>query len=85
MRIRQLILAVATVSLSATAPAQPAKAPVRKADQPAVQTAPVVVAAADETSAPVPADQQQASTPAKPARHARVTTCRCGDQTPSDN
>jgi hypothetical protein len=85
MRARQLMLAFATLSLAATALAQPARTPAAKADQPAQQSAPIVVASADQASAAAVADQQQASAPAKPVRHARVTTCRCGDQTPSDN
>jgi hypothetical protein len=84
MRTRQLMLAVAALSLASTAFAQPANAPVRKAEQATVQSAPVVVASADEIATPPATDQQQASAPAKPVRHARVTTCRCGDQTPGD-
>jgi len=46
----------------------------------------VVVASAEGVDNPeVIVDQQQeqqASEPAKPARHARITSCRCGDQTP---
>lgn len=84
MRTRQLMIAIAAVSLAATAFAQPADAPVRKAEQTTAQSPPVVVASADEIATPPATDQQQASGPAKPVRHARVTTCRCGDQTPSD-
>ena len=82
MRIRLLVTAIASLSLAAAGSAEPPKAPVQKAEQPAGQR-PVIVAAADETSQPATGDPQ-ASAPAKPARHARVTTCRCGDQTPGN-
>ena len=82
MRIRLLVTAIASLSLAAAGSAEPPKAPVQKAEQPAGQQ-PVIVAAADETSQPAAGDPQ-ASAPAKPARHARVTTCRCGDQTPGN-
>lgn len=80
MRIRPLVTAIAMLSLSTVASADPAKAPVQKADQPVSQNS-VEVASADGASAPVASDQPQPqSDPAKPVRHARVTTCRCGDQ-----
>jgi len=82
MRIRLLVTAIASLSLAAAGSAEPPKAPVQKAEQPASQR-PVIIAAADETSQPATGDPQ-ASAPAKPARHARVTTCRCGDQTPGN-
>jgi hypothetical protein len=82
MRIRLLVTAVATLSLAAAVSAEPPKAPVQKADQPTDQR-PIVVAAADESAQPAVSDPQ-ASPPAKPARHARVTTCRCGDQNPGN-
>ena len=83
MRARLLIVAVSGLSLGAAAAAEPAKAPVRSADQPAKQVAPVVLASADEIRAPAEAEQQTAA-PAKRERRARVTTCRCGDQTPNN-
>jgi hypothetical protein len=82
MRIRLLFTAVASLSLAAAGSAEPPKAPVQKAEQPAGQQ-PIVVAAADEAPQ-AGADDPQASTPAKPARHARVTSCRCGDQNPGN-
>ena len=86
MRVRLLMVAIAGLSLAATALADPAKAPVQKAGQPADQAAPVLVASADEVNAPVASHQQpQVADPAKPVRHARVTSCRCGDQTPGSN
>ena len=87
--MRRFVLALATASLPLTAAvsAEPAKAPVRDASQPVVEETPVLVASADAVSALAdkkPA-QPQASDPAKPTRHARVTSCRCGDQTPPSN
>lgn len=83
MRARLIVAVLAGVSLSAAVSAEPPKAPVQKAQQPAEQAAPVVVAAADETPAPAVTDPQE-SPPAKPVRHARVTTCRCGGQNPGE-
>jgi negative regulator of sigma E activity len=83
MRIRLLIAGLAGLSLAAAGFAEPPKTPVANAEQSAGQQAPVVVAAADEAPATTASDQQQPQQ-SKPARHARVTTCRCGDQTPSD-
>lgn len=84
MRAHLLIVAVSGLSLATAAvAAEPAKAPVRTADQPADQAVPVVIAAADEVRTPAAADQQGAA-PAKRERKARVTTCRCGDQTPNN-
>ncbi len=82
MRIRLLVTAAATLSLAAAVAAEPPKAPIQKAEQPADQR-PLVVAAAHETAQPAVSDPQ-ASAPTKPARLARVTTCRCGDQNPGN-
>ena len=82
MRVRLLVTAVASLALAGAGSAEPPKAPVQKAEQPAGQQ-PIVIAAADETAQPTTSDPQ-ASTPAKPVRHARVTTCRCGDQNPGN-
>ncbi len=82
MRIRLLVTAAAILSFAAAGSAEPPKAPVQKAEQPAGQQ-PMIVAAADETPQPVVSDAQ-ASAPAKPVRHARVTTCRCGGQNPGN-
>ena len=68
-----LIAAASLVSASAFAGDAPS-VPVHPAAQP--QSAPVVLASADQVRAPS-ADQQA---PAQPKRRiARVTTCRCGD------
>ena len=82
MHARLLIVAITGLSFAAAAAAEPAKAPVRKADLPVEQAAPVVVASADE--APTPAAADQKAVPVKRERKARVTTCRCGDQTASN-
>lgn len=84
MRVRLLIAALSGLSLATAAAAvEPAKAPVRTADQPAEQDVEVVLAAADEVRTPAGTDRQTAA-PAKRERRARVTTCRCGDQTPNE-
>ena len=89
MRRFVLALAVSALPFTAAMSAEPAKAPVREASQPIVQDNNVMVASADSVSASDTNDRQpqaqpQASDPAKPARHARVSSCRCGDQTPSN-
>ena len=85
MRARLLVGAVAGLSVAAAGAPEPAKAPVSKAQQPADKPVAVVVAAVEEVPAPVAADEQPAAAPAKRARKARVTSCRCGDQTKSDD
>ena len=88
MRRFVLALAIAALPLTAATSAEPPKAPVRDAAQPIAQDAPVLVASADTVGASLedkkPA-QPQASDPAKPIRHARVSSCRCGDQNPPSN
>jgi hypothetical protein len=69
--------------ISSAAVAEPAKAPVPKAEQSA-QNPPVVVASASDPSSGPALPQDNAVDPMKPVRHARVTTCRCGDQNPSN-
>jgi hypothetical protein len=80
-----LALATAALPLTAAVSAEPAKAPVHDASQPVAEDTPVLVASADTVSLSLPDKkpaQPQASDPAKPARHARISSCRCGDQTP---
>lgn len=83
MRPHLLIAALAGLSIAAAAAAEPAKAPVRKAEQPAERAAPVVVASVNEQRAAEAAAEPQAEPPVK-QRRGRVTSCRCGDQNPSD-
>ena len=83
MRLHRLATAVAAFSVAVTAPAEPPKAPVQRAEASPAQPAPVVIAAADETQQ-LPAGDAQPNAPVKPLRHARVTTCRCGDQNPGN-
>jgi len=82
MRAHILTIAAA-MTLGAPATAEPAKAPVQKADQ-AIEQPVVLIASASEVPG-VQQPQQPAITapPARPVRHARVMTCRCGDQNPS--
>lgn len=84
MRARLVIAAISGLSVATAVAAEPAKAPVRKADQAAEQPVEVVVAAADEIRTPTASADQATAAPAKRARKARVTTCRCGDQPPSN-
>jgi hypothetical protein len=87
MRAHLVSIAVGISLVSAVAAAEPPKAPLTKAEQSA-DRAPAAVVAASEAVVAAPADQRQqpqASDAAKPpVRHARVSSCRCGDQDPSD-
>ncbi|HEY7006276.1 MAG TPA: hypothetical protein VH392_07290 [Sphingomicrobium sp.] len=71
-----LIAAAALTSVNAFA-AEPVKPAQQQTAQPQHAQAPVVLASASDVEATPPADQQAQTPPKK--RHARVTTCRCGD------
>ena len=77
MHVRFSIFAAATLTLAATAVAQPAHAPTA-ADRPSSRPAPVILASADHVASPGAADTGQA--PPKRPRAARITTCRCGGE-----
>ena len=81
MRARLLVLAIAGASLPVAAFGEPVKLPVHKAEQPAGKSEPVVVAESDAAATPALAER---STPAPKPRRARVTSCRCGGQNPSE-
>ncbi len=82
MHIRYLLIAATGFAIAtAAAAADPAKPDARETPQPVNRPAEVVLASADKVQAPVPAGEQPAATPVKRPRAARVTTCRCGDQT----
>ena len=83
MRAHLLIAALAGLSMATAVAAEPAKAPVREAEQAAERPAPVVVASVSEPSDEEASARPQAEAPAK-QRRGRVTSCRCGDQNPSD-
>ena len=83
MRARLMVVAIVGLSFAGAVAAEPAKAPVRKAEQAAEQPTQVVVAAADQVRAAAPGEQA-AAVPVKRERKARVTTCRCGDLTASN-
>ena len=73
--------ALAFAGIAAAEPVKPESAPSSQAtNRPAV-----VLASADQVRTPAAIDQAQAesATPVK-RRAARVTSCRCGGQTPSD-
>jgi hypothetical protein len=80
MLARSMIIAV-TLAAGTAASAEPPKAQVQQAAQPSSR--PIVLASAEATKAPAPATDQQA--PPKPARAARVTSCRCGDPVPQED
>lgn len=84
MRAHLLVVAIAGLSFTAAAAAEPAKTPVRKAEQPADAAAPVVAAAVVVADAREQAASEPQSAPPAKQRRARVTSCRCGDQNPSD-
>jgi hypothetical protein len=80
MHARSAAIAVAILTLGTAVSAEPPKATVKDAAQPANRPAPpVMLASADRVPTPAPTDS--ATSPAKPHRAARITTCRCGGQT----
>ena len=83
MRPHLLIAALAGLSMAAAVAAEPAKAPVRNAEQAAERPAAVVVASVNEPRAEDVTSEPRAEAPVK-QRRGRVTSCRCGDQNPSD-
>lgn len=86
MRVRQFAIAIAATALASAATAEPAKAPLRNAGQPAETQPPVVVvASAEPLRTPAAVAEAQKPAPAKRVRTARVSSCRCGGQTPSEN
>ena len=83
MTARLMVIAVATLSLSAFAgAAAPTSAPADKNHAPSRQ-ADIVLASAETAH---PADQAETQRTAPPVRKrvARVTTCRCGDTVPAE-
>jgi hypothetical protein len=81
MHARFVMIAAVSLAAGTAAPAaEPTKPSAQQAAEPANRPAPqVLLASADQVRAPTPSDQ--ANSPAKPHRAARVTTCRCGGQT----
>lgn len=83
--MRAHILTIAAAVLCAVpAAAEPAKVPVQKPDRTVEQPAVLIAAAAEIPQVQQPQQAPDAAPPARPVRHARVTTCRCGDQDPSE-
>jgi capsular polysaccharide biosynthesis protein len=77
------IAAVVGIWIAAPVTAEPGAKPV-KANAPAEERAPAMLAAADvKLQASVKAGEP--SDPAKPKRNARVTTCRCADVSAPQN
>ena len=84
MRSRLLLAVLIGLGTSVAAHAEPAKVPVTKAEQPSDKST-VVVAAISTDSRVEISKAEQTSDAADAKRRARVTTCRCGDQTPNSN
>lgn len=88
MNVRLLLIGAAALAVAGAASAQSAPASGGQAPQGATPADMVVAASAasdiesDDDTANAEA-QPAAVTPAKPRRAARVTTCRCGDASPS--
>lgn len=80
MHVRFSLIASTALGIATAAAAEPPKA-ARETAQPQSRPAEVVLASADQVQAPQVNPQDQAPAPVKRPRAARVTTCRCGDQT----
>lgn len=86
MSFRRCVIAItAAVAVAAGAQAEPTKAPVRNGEHAAEVPAPVVVASAETVKSPAPVAEAQTPAEQKRVRKARVSTCRCGVQTPAAN
>ena len=85
MSFRRFVIAIAAAAVAAGAQTEPTKAPVRNGERAAEVPAPVVVASAETVKSPAPIAETQAPAEQKRVRKARVSTCRCGVQTPAAN
>ncbi len=87
MLVRYLLMGAVAMSLTVPAAAQPAKPESAEASRPESRPAEVVLASAEQVSVALPAVQDPSAAGQPPAaapvkkRAARVTTCRCADQT----
>ena len=87
MFVRYLLIGATALSLTMPAAAEPAKPVANEANRPENRPAQVVMASAEQVSAALPAVASPSLPEAAPAaapvkkRAARVTTCRCADQT----
>ena len=82
MHTRYLLIASAALAIASTAGAEPAKPEARPAAQPADRPVQVLLASAEQVRTPTPtAGETPSATPVKRPRAARVTTCRCANQT----
>lgn len=80
MYARLMVIAAAAL-IGTSAVAEPPKPAPRDSAPPASRPAEVVLASAEQVPQPAPVAEQQTPAPPK-KRAARVTTCRCADQTP---
>ena len=80
MHARTLLIAAAVLTGASLASAEPVKPEAREANANTSRPSAVVLAAAEQTQTPTPANSDQSVTPVKRPRVGRVTTCRCGDQ-----
>jgi hypothetical protein len=78
MKPRFAIIALTVLAAGTAVAAEPTQAPAKDVSQQASRPARVMLASAEQVSAPAPADQSNPQPPKH--RAARVTTCRCGDQ-----
>lgn len=83
MRAHILTIA-AIITLAAPVGAEPAKAPAPNSDRTAEQPVITLASAAEVAQARPPEQSPSAVPAAKPVRHARVTSCRCGDRDPGE-
>jgi hypothetical protein len=81
MHARSLLVAAAALTCASVTVAEPTKPAAREVNANTSRPAVVVLASAEQIPSPVPAAAQDSNAaPVKPARHGRVTTCRCADQ-----
>lgn len=84
MQVRFVLIAIIALTSAGAAAAEPQKAPAKATAQLQPASPRVMLASADEVRSPA-ASEPQVQLQSKRPRVARVTTCRCGDQQPTDS
>ena len=77
-----MIAALAATFAVSVAAAEPSKAPAPQASQPANRPAELLLASSEIRAPDQQQSEGQVAPPVKRPRASRVTTCRCGGQTP---
>ena len=85
MPVHTCIIAIAAVGIASAASGEPSKSPVSKAARPSQAPATMLAAAASKPVAPAATAETQGPAINTRVRTARISACRCGGQTPTEN